>query len=151
MTELLAIIQTIDVKTLISIMQALGIFWPAVKISAGVLLYLWVFLVLIIAALSIYGKKLRGELNLTAAPKSVSYVMYSIVGVAIVFDFIVQYTIFTVYCWDLPRKGEYLVTSRFRRYIDHADGSRNYGIAISICTGYLDVFDPTGDHCHRLS
>lgn len=114
-------------------MSALAIFLP--------LLYLWLFWYAYIVVMGLYRAHLDGRL-----PR-VGYVLGApALAVGYLMDVLAQYTIASLVFLDLPRRGEWLVTSRLQRYIAHDTGWRA-AKARWICDNLLDVFDPSGDHC----
>lgn len=66
--------------------------------------------------------------------------------VAFALDVFVQFTLASLVFWEIPRKGEWFVTHRLRRYRRGEDGWRSVA-ATWICDHLLDPFDPTGAHC----
>lgn len=109
--------------------------------AIAVILYLWLFWYAYILVMGLYRAKLQGRLfgvvQVLALPAIV-------IGYAM--DILTQYTLATVFFFDLPAKGEHLVTARLQRYIARDNGWRAVK-AQWICNHLLDVFDPTGNHC----
>jgi hypothetical protein len=108
-----------------------------------ILASLWLFWLLYVFTMGLYRAKLSGRLKgfplLLASP---------VVALAFLLDFIFQMTVFTVVFWELPR--EWLVTSRLRRYLRDPGGWRHRW-ADYFCHHLLDPYDPTGEHCDRVS
>ena len=102
--------------------------------------FLYGFWALYVLVMGIYRAHLSGRLPWPAYALGMPWV-----GIGYLVDIVAQYTIATVYFWDLPRKGEHLVTDRLIRY-SAGTGWRKVK-ADWICSNLLDVFDPRGDHC----
>lgn len=100
------------------------------------------FWYLYILAMGLYRAHLQGKLKwytyILAAPALI---------VAYIVDVIAQYTIASVYFWDLPARKEFLVTDRLQRYMGFPQDSVRYRKAKFICENLLDYFDPAGKHC----
>lgn len=63
----------------------------------------------------------------------------------VVFDTIMNWTIFTVITLDLPREA--FVTTRLKRYRAQFTNNWRKSFATFICTKILNPFDPTKHHC----
>jgi hypothetical protein len=123
------------------------------KIIILITLSLWSFWALYVFGMGIYRawlmRRLRGLNALLAAP---------IVGVALLVDAIMQFTVFSIAFAELPPVTRYklwrwsvplpelLVTHRLRRYM-RSDGGWRTRWADQVCRYLLDPFDPTGAHC----
>lgn len=154
MTELLSLIGhdwlTTFWSVLWPVLSALGLAVPFLKAGAAIILFLWVFAVLFIAAMGVYRLHLSGKLYERLASRLVTrWVCYPLVALAYLVDFVAQFTVASLFFWDWPPKGERLVTDRLQRYLNNERiTSRRGSWAHHICTE-LDLFDPTGDHCNR--
>lgn len=102
----------------------------------GNLYFLWA---LYVFTMGIYRLKLNK--NLRGLNK---YLAYPIVLLAVIVDFTVNWTLAPILFLDIPR--EPLVTARLQRYLRHDNGWR-YRLAVKICVGMLDMFDPRDKHC----
>jgi hypothetical protein len=107
--------------------------------------FMYVFFILFVAVMSLYRAHL--EKKLTKA----GYILgWPIVAIAGLFDVIANLTVVSIICLDPPR--DWLVTSRFRRYVQ--GGEEKYGfryrVARGVCKKLLDYFDPRGSHCYQL-
>lgn len=107
------------------------------------LAFLWAFWYMIICNLSIYRLYLLKRLSMSAFTFGAPAIIFGLI-----LDVLLQYTVATVFFFDLPAKKERLVTQRLTRYIK---GSRQrgwrYEWACWICHKMLDAFDPSGVHC----
>lgn len=109
--------------------------------AAAIVLYLYAFWVAYIAVMGVYRASLAGRLH-----GALLWLAYPLVLIGIALDVSCQYTIATIVFADWPSKGEYLVTSRLKRYMA-TPGTWRYTRAAWICDTLLDIFDPTGNHC----
>lgn len=110
-------------------------------IAAFIVLYLYAFWVAYIAIMGAYRAHLAGRL---VGVQRVLAVPLVVIGFAL--DCFAQYTIATLFFFDAPEPGDYLVTARLKRYMRAPDTWRGRA-AQYICDNLLDPFDPTGDHC----
>ena len=114
-----------------------------IAIFIDVVAWIWIFSVLFITVMAIYGAHKRNRL------RWYHYVwLFPVVLAGYVFDVVSQYSLAVLVFADLPRTREHLVTDRLHRYINGDFGYRTK-LANLICDGYLDIFDPSGDHCGR--
>ena len=98
-----------------------------------------VFYTLYIAAINIYSdwKVLKLWVKLFSLP---------IVVVMVLFDVIMQITLFSLLFFDRPR--DFMVTQRLARYrSDEWPQGPRKAVATLICTQALNPFDPTQKHC----
>lgn len=73
---------------------------------------------------------------------------YPIVGVGLVFDFVLHVVVGTVLFLKLPQ--DWLLTGRLTRYINDPDEARwRRAAAAWVCRALLDTFDADGCHCER--
>lgn len=154
MTELLALIQSLDLSWLwsaIQVLQSLGILWPVAKIVLLVLAFLWCFWVLYVATMAVYRLHLAGELKVATTSRYTLALCYSLVGIAVLVDVIAQYTVASVLFLEVPKKREHLVTDRLQRYLALEAPSWRTAKADWICLHILDLFDPKKNHCKRRS
>lgn len=110
---------------------------------------LYAFWALYVLCMSFYRawlhRRLRGLSAVLASPW---------VGLALVIDALMQFTVFTIVFRELPPMRRYgrwtlpelLVTHRLRRYSRGGMGWRTRW-ADDLCLHLLDPFDPTGAHC----
>ena len=110
-------------------------------IALYVLAYLYVFWLLYLVFTSLYRAHLNKRLI------GISKVLgYPIIIVAVIVDWVCNFTIAIVVFQELPESLNELVTGRLWRYLQGND-CRNKRWAQAICTSLLDPFDPTGTHC----
>ena len=91
--------------------------------------------------MGMYRAKLAGRLTGTSL-----VLAYPAIIIAVVVDWITNWTIAAVVFWELPKSAKELVTQRLTRYIAEDTGWRNRA-ASWICRSLLDLFDPTDNHC----
>lgn len=103
--------------------------------------YLWIFWALYVIVMGAYRTYLAKRLTLATKFLSIPFI---IIGVII--DVFTQYTLATIFFFDLPVKKEYTLTKRLSRYVSLKEGWR-YKTAIYVCDNILDIFDPTDNHC----
>ena len=171
MTELLALIQSLDWSWLwsaIQVLQSLGILWPVAKVVLQVAAFLWCFWVLYVATMAVYRLHLAGELKAATTSRWTLALCYSLVIVAVVVDVIAQYTVASLAFLEFPiewrRKtvfgmnipwpaftGEHLVTDRLQRYMAMNVTTWRKVKADWVCLHILDLFDPKKNHCKRGS
>lgn len=154
MTELIALYQSLDLSwlwSIVQVLQSLGIFWPTVKVAALVLAFLWCFWVLYVATMGIYRLHLAGELKTATTSRFTLGLAYSLVVVAVVVDFITQYTLACLLFLEFPAKGETLVTGRLQRHLAKPKADWRTSLSDWICLHILDLFDPSKNHCKRRS
>lgn len=104
-------------------------------------LFLWAFWAVYVLVMGLYRAHLNRRLGrigyaLGAPWLALGYGM----------DVLTQYTFAVVLFFDLPARGEHLVTKRLQRYITQP-WSRRAAVANWVCQHLLDPFDPTGKHC----
>lgn len=107
----------------------------------SVMAYLWLFWGVYVLVMGLYRAHLAKRLTRFTYTLSAPFLL-----IGYVMDVLAQFTLACVFFLDLPRRGEWLVTDRLKRYMAHGKGWR-YTKAKWICDSLLDVFDPTGDHC----
>lgn len=73
-------------------------------------------------------------------------VLWPVGAAALLFDVLLNYTLFALITWDWPRRGEYTFSTRLERLI-HAAGWRG-SLARAIARYLLDWADPRGFHIH---
>ena len=154
MTELLALIQSLDWSWLwsaIQVLQSLGILWPVAKVVLQVAAFLWCFWVLYVATMAVYRLHLAGDLKAATTSRWTLALCYSLVAVAVVVDVIAQYTVAMVVFLEAPKRGEHLVTDRLQRYMALEVPTWRSVKADWICQHILDMFDPDKNHCNRRS
>jgi len=112
------------------------------KTAGYMLVYGYAFYMLYILAMAHYraylAKRLNWATKILGAP---------ILALAIFVDWFSQYTIATLIFRDWPRKGEWLVTTRLKRYLREEPNSWRGKLSQKVCDGLLDGWDATGDHC----
>ena len=106
----------------------------------AVILFLWGFWTLYVPVMGIYRAHLAKRLSRAGYILGLPWV---VLGYAV--DVLAQFSVATLFFFDLPRRGEWLVTDRLIRY-SSSSGWRK-AKADWICSHLLDVFDPTGNHC----
>jgi hypothetical protein len=117
----------------------------AMQVLGLALAYLYGFFGLYVLVMGAYRAKLVGHLSWGATPLAYALVLpFVVLGVLV--DVLAQYTIATLVCFDLPRRGEHLVTQRLQRYMSGPQGWRRR-VSWWLCDHVLDPFDPEGDHC----
>lgn len=127
-----------------NIINIANILYSVVIVSAGVLAYLWVFWLLYVTVMGLYrawlAQRLRGLALIMSLP---------IVFVALIVDWVANWTIAVAVFQELPMTPYELVTGRLSRYIKAPYDQWNWRnrLADEICDGLLDYFDPTGKHC----
>lgn len=154
MTELLALIRSLDLSWLwsaIQVLQSLGVLWPVAQVVLQVAAFLWCFWVLYVATMAVYRLHLGGELKTVTTSRFTLALCYSLVGVAGLVDVIAQYTVASVVFLEVPKKREYLVTDRLQRYMALDVPTWRTVKADWICLHILDLFDPKKNHCKRRS
>jgi len=113
----------------------------------GLISFLWAygflsgFWVLYVFVMGLYRAKLDGSLTRTAWVVGFPWIV-----LAILVDWVVNWTIATLLFWDLPRSRSELVTGRFQRYLTGDTGWRAKS-ASWVCSHLLDYLDPRGHHC----
>lgn len=105
------------------------------------LLFFWYLYVLV---MGLYRGYLSGKLK--GFPL---YLSYPAVILGYLVDLLANYTVFTLVFLEIPKRPLELVTDRLTRYLDGDSFNWRYKISFCICTGLLDVFDPSNDHCSR--
>jgi steroid 5-alpha reductase family enzyme len=110
-------------------------------ISLYILAYLYVFWLLYLVFTSLYRAHLSSRL--TGITKLLGY---PIIIVAVVVDWLANFTIAVVVFQEAPESLNELVTGRLWRYLQEPEG-RNKRWATAICQSLLDPFDPRGAHC----
>lgn len=103
------------------------------------LILLWYAYILI---MGLYRAHLLGRLTGLA-----KWLAYPAVLVGWLMDWLANVLIASVVFVELPHSWNELVTDRLSRYVKGPMGSRRTR-ALWVCTNLLDVFDPTGAHCH---
>jgi len=106
-----------------------------------VLAYLYIFWLLYLVFTSLY----RAHLNKRLVGIS-KWLGYPIVLLAVVVDWVANFTIAIVVFQELPGSLNEMVTGRLWRYMQEPEG-RNKRWATAICQSLLDPFDPRGAHC----
>lgn len=105
-----------------------------------ILLYIYLLWALYVLVMGFYRAKLSGRLN------GLNLVLaYPIYLFGLVVDAISQFTLASFIFLELPKRGEWLVTSRLKRHMAGYGWRRR--LAKYICDHILDPFDPKGDHC----
>lgn len=105
-------------------------------------LLLFQFWIGYLAVMSLYRAYLNGTLVGPA-----KYLGYATVAAFVLLDWLMNWTLATVYFWEFPKSWRELVTARLQRY--RADGypeGKKRKTANFICPA-LNIFDPTGKHC----
>lgn len=153
MTDLFALVSP-DLLSLVwsglwSVLSALGLAVPFAKAGFLLATFLWVFWVLYVATMAVYRLHLAGQLKQRTTSRFTLGMCYSLVAIALLVDWIAQYTVATVFFLDWPERGERLVTDRLQRYVSQPWRDWRSDRAHYVCTHLLDLFDPTGDHCKR--
>src|SRR5574343_277739 len=100
----------------------------------SIILFLWVFWGLYVLVMGVYRAHLNKELSKVGYAFGLPWV---IIGYAV--DIFAQFTIANILFLDLPRKGEWLVTTRLQRYLQDGKGWRYYK-ADWVCKHLLDIF-----------
>lgn len=111
----------------------------AIYLVLGAVAWLWGFWLLYVLFMGLYRAYLAGRLtgiNLTMA--------LPVVVVGLLVDIITNWTLAWLIFLDAPQ--EKYVTGRLKRYIAGPEGWRK-DIALWVCNGRLDFFDPKGEHC----
>ena len=110
-----------------------------VLVATHVAMFTWLFWALYVFTMGIYRLKLSNQL------RGVNYFFaLPIVALAVITDVVANLTLAVIVFADIPR--EWLVTERLQRYL-HTDSGWRSDLALRICTGILDMFDPRGKHC----
>lgn len=66
---------------------------------------------------------------------------------AVVIDWLANWTVFSLLCWQWPAAWKELVTGRLKRYKDNpAESAYRKRISAWFASELLDQFDPTGKH-----
>ena len=103
----------------------------------GLVVCYWLYVYMMGVYRAFLQKRLKGlSLILNAPPLAVAFAM----------DVLMQFTLAALVFWEWPRKGEWFVTHRLRRYM-RADIGWRSRFSWHICYYVLDPFDPTGAHC----
>lgn len=105
------------------------------------LAYLWAFWAAYVLVMGIYRAHLAKRLGPVAFCLSLPFL-----ALGLLMDVLAQFTVAALLFWQWPCPGEWLVTSRMRRYVAQGTGWR-YRVAKWVCDNLLDVFDPSGEHC----
>lgn len=147
MTEILSALTSDTFLSLIRLADALGLLWPAIRIAAWTCLVLWLGWVFFVATMGVYRAHLAGALKARVASRVTRWLAYSLVAVALTADFIGQYTLAILFFMDWPRKGEHLITTRLKRYLQQAKADWRTARADWLCVHALNLWDPTGNHC----
>jgi hypothetical protein len=111
------------------------------------IIYLIFSLVLFLATASLYIsvmklRELRDSGELNRAHWSLTVVAYTLLGVGLVCDMLLNWMVFTVVLLELPQ--EVLTTARVRRHKFTGTGWRQ-SVCIWFCTNFLKPFD--ANHC----
>jgi hypothetical protein len=125
--------------------------WVLLALSAGglvLLLAMWQFWLLYLGAMAIYRAYLLGSI-----PPEASRFVYATIVVALLVDWVANFTVAVVLFRQWPQHWQELVTHRLVRYINLADPQteidrlRKHRATI-ICSLFLDPFDPNPNgHC----
>ncbi len=102
-------------------------------------LSLWAFWGLYVLLMGVYRAHLAKRLSPFARALALPYLA---IGIAL--DVAFNASVAALIFWERPR--EWFLTQRMIRYIAGADCWRRR-IAVWICDGLLDPFDPTDNHC----
>lgn len=105
-------------------------------------LYLLAFWYVYILVMGLYRAHLLGRLTGLA-----KWCAVPAVAIGWLMDWLANIFIASLLFGEPPRTWHELVTDRLTRYAQGPMG-RNRTRAVWICTQLLDVFDPTGAHCH---
>lgn len=105
------------------------------------ILYLYVFWVLFVAAMNIYRVELAHKLT-----TAIRLMALPVIACAYIVDALANIFIATAVFMEVPK--EWLVTSRLHRYLLTRTDWR-YTAAKWLCTQLLDPLDPTGRHCEN--
>lgn len=108
--------------------------------ALAAILYLWAFWYAYVLVMGLYRAHLAKRLNKFTYMLSLPAL---VVGYAM--DVLAQFTVAALIFLDPPRRGEWLVTDRLKRY--SAGSGWRKAKADWICTHLLDPFDPTDNHC----
>jgi len=115
------------------------------QVLLTIALELFLFAALFVLVMGIYRAHLAKRLRWY---HYVSFGPWVVIG--FLFDIASQYTIAVLIFTDFPRWKEWLVTDRLIRYV-HNDYGYRTKIALFLCHDFLDIFDPSGNHCHDHS
>jgi hypothetical protein len=109
---------------------------------AAVLLTLWSLWYLYIIVIGIYHAHLKHTLSLPAKILGAPAII-----VGFILDWLINWTIASIWFLELPDTPLELVTGRLARYLKNGT-ERQKRNANSICTKLLDIFDPNPQgHC----
>lgn len=112
-----------------------------ITLLLNITLWLYIFWLMYILVMGMYRAKLDGRLTGTRL-----VLAYPAIIIAVLVDWITNWTIAAVVFAELPKSGKELVTQRLTRYLLTDTGWR-YKMASWICSTLLDVFDPKSKHC----
>lgn len=110
-------------------------------VTISPLLYMWAFWCLYVFVMGIYRAHLDKRLTVFAL-----VLASPVIVVAVVVDWLANWTIATIYFLEVPRTPVELVTGRLTGYISSRSDWRKYHAQV-ICRELLDYLDPSGVHC----
>jgi hypothetical protein len=102
---------------------------------------LWAMWYLYVIVMGLYRAQLAGRLSTASTVLGFPAL---VVGWSL--DWMINWTIASLWFWELPASPDELVTGRLTRYIAGPPCLRKHHAQI-ICQHLLDVFDPSGSHC----
>jgi len=105
-------------------------------------LALWSLWYLYLIVMSLYRARLMGRLSTNA-----TVLGYPALMIGLAMDWLINWTVATIWFWELPKTPLELVTGRLQRYIAGPAGRKQKHARI-VCSHFLDPFDPNPEgHC----
>lgn len=148
-----------DLSTLVTIYQMVTNFIPGSSLvpdflpslPVQIIVFLWLFHSLYVLVMAYYRAHLRSQKLEAGDPKKLKWYHYAMGTPWLLIGGLVDVIANATVAWIIfgERPKEWLVTTRFVRYLDYPDTykGKRYDVALWVCVNLLDIFDPTEDHC----